>query len=91
MNLVLDTPGQIQHWVFTSRMFQLALELNTGMKHSRGPILTIMYREGWIDKPLRGTRANKKMVLQLMVDQCKKLRGPDWAVPVTVQAALSDD
>lgn len=65
---VIDTPGAINTWHFLSRMHQLAIELNTGMKHSKGPILANMYREGLIDVNLRGTRANKIAVLAMMVE-----------------------
>lgn len=74
-------------WVFLSRMHQLALELNTGMKHSRGPLLRAMYREGLIDAPLRGTRANKRMVLQAMVDLYRELN-PGWESSPSVARAL---
>lgn len=83
----LDTPAQIGAWVFLSRMHQIALELNTGMKHSRGPILKAMYMEGLIDVELRGTEKNKRMVLGLMVDSYKEVM-PNWEPGPSVKKAL---
>lgn len=86
---VIDTPAGISAWQFLSRMHQLALELNTGMTHSRGPILRAMYREGLIDADLRGTRANKRAVLALMVDTMRE-NVPGWEPSASVTRALSD-
>lgn len=84
---VIDTPAGISAWVFLSRMHQIALELNTGMKNSNGPILRNMYREGLIDVELRGTVQNKRMVLQMMVDHYKSLM-PEWEPSESVKRAL---
>lgn len=70
--IVLDTPGQIQVFQWLRFMHMIALELNTGMGHSQGPILRALYRAGLIDAELRGTKANKRMVLQAMVDGYKQ-------------------
>lgn len=85
--IALDTPEQISAWVFLSRMHQLALELNTGLKHSRGPILKAMFMEGLIDADLKGTKKNKKMVLGLMVDTYKEIM-PEWEPSPSVIRAL---
>lgn len=75
-------------WLFLSRMHQLALELNTDMKAGRMPILKSMYRAGLIDVELRGTRANKKMVLSLMCDTMREI-DPDWSPSNSVVRALN--
>lgn len=85
---VLTTPEQIHFWVWTSRMSQLALELNTDMKH-RAPILASMYYEGLIDAKLTGTRKNKLMVLKAMVEATQAVR-PDWTPPFTIAKALEE-
>lgn len=86
---VIDTPGGIRAWVWLSRMHQLALEINTDMRHSRGPILTSMYAEGLIDVKLRGTRANKRMVLALMVETMREA-DPKYSPGASIRRALSD-
>lgn len=82
------TGPAIGAWVFLSRMHQLALELNTDMRHSRGPILASMYAEGLIDVKLRGTRANKRAVLALMVETYAE-NVPGWTPSASVTRALS--
>ena len=84
----LTTPGQISGWVFLSRMHQLALEINTDMRHSRGPILRNMYREGLIDVELRGTKSNKRAVLGLMVETYRE-NVPGWNPSPSVMRALA--
>jgi hypothetical protein len=85
----LDTPAQINAWVFLSRMHQLALELNCpGMKAARVPILAAMYRAGMIDVNLRGTRANKLAVLGAMVDTYRE-NVPGWEPSPSIARALS--
>lgn len=87
----LTTPAAIGAWVFLSRMHQIALELNTGMKHSSGvPILRAMHREGLIDVELRGTKANKRAVLTLMVETYRE-NVPGWEPPASVTRALSGE
>lgn len=81
------TGPAIGAWRFLSRMHQIALELNTGMHHSRGPILASMYAEGLIDVKLRGTRANKKAVLALMVETMKTA-DPDYRPGASIRRAL---
>lgn len=83
---VLDKPELIQHWVVMSRMYQLSIELKTGLKHSRMPTLKAMYLEGLIDKQLPNTRKNKLAVLKAMVDQCKE-NDPSWTPQPSLQAA----
>lgn len=85
---VIDTPQGISAWVWLSRMHQIALELNTGLKHSGGPILASMYRQGLIDVNLRGTKANKKMVLAAMVEQYAEAM-PDWEPSASIKEALA--
>lgn len=84
--IMLTTPGQIAHWVFLSRMFQLALELNTEIRH-RGPILRAMYNDGILDEKLTNNDTNKRLVLQAMVDLKKKLQ-PGWEPSASIAAAL---
>lgn len=69
---VIDTPAGIQNFMWLRFMHMLALDLNTGMGHSGGPILRQMHRAGMIDAELRGTRKNKIMVLEAMVEQMKE-------------------
>jgi hypothetical protein len=88
---VLDTPAQISMWVFRSRMSQLAIEIVTGMKSSRGPILAAMYREGLIDVNLRGTKINKQRVLRMMCESMAEAHAAssvEWVVPASIQRAL---
>lgn len=80
---VLDTPSDIEMWVFTSRLFQLALEINTGMKAARGSVLADCQRRGYTDK------RTKKGALKQMVATCQEVRGSDWQIPATVAAALA--
>src|SRR5690348_918653 len=84
----LTTPGAIRAWHFLSRMHQIALELNTGMRNSRGPILTILYREGLLDAPLRGTAANKRAVLAAMVETMQEA-DPAYRPSASIVRALS--
>lgn len=79
--------ARMHQWL--SCMHMLALELNTGMTHSRGPILKAMHQRGFIDAPLRGTKANKRMVLAAMVDQMRDM-DPDWNPSESVARALGD-
>lgn len=79
-----------QVWRYLSRMHQLAIELSTGMRHSRGPLLRSMYLEGLIDTDLRGTAANKRMVLQAMVDQYGELV-PGWEPSPSIKRALNEE
>lgn len=65
---VIDTPAGIQTFMWLRMMHMIALELNTGMGHSGGPILRQMFRAGMIDADLRGTKANKRMVLAAMIE-----------------------
>jgi hypothetical protein len=69
---VIDTPAGIQMFMWLRMMHMLALDLNTGMGHSGGPILRQMHRAGMIDAELRSTKANKRMVLAAMVEQMKE-------------------
>lgn len=84
----ITTPAGIRAWVFLSRMHQLALELNTGMTHSRGPILRSMYLEGLIDADLKGTRKNKRAVLEMMVETYREAM-PGWEPSESVKRALA--
>lgn len=85
--IVLDTPAAIDAWRFLSRMHQIALELNTGMTNSRGPILRAMHREGLIDVELKGTAGNKRKVLALMVDKMKEFN-PSYTPSLSIERAL---
>lgn len=79
----LDTPGEIHMWVLLSRMHQLALEINTGMHHSRGSILADCQRLGWTKK------RTKKGALRDLLDLMLKL-DPDFVVnPETIGRALT--
>lgn len=86
---IADTPGAIRAWQFLGFMHQIALELNTGMKHSRGPILAQLYRAGLIDANLRGTAANKRMVLAAMVETMREV-DPNYRPSASITRALSD-
>jgi hypothetical protein len=85
----LTGAGAIEAWRFLSRMHQLALELNTGMRHSRGPILRSMYLEGLLPTELRSTRANKLRVLRVLCDVYAEAV-PGWAPSGSVARALGD-
>ena len=74
----LITREEISFWIWLSRLHQLSLELRTSLKMS-GPILHIMFIEGWIDKDLRGTRKNKAIVYQAMVEKMKEIN-PAWEI-----------
>lgn len=86
--IVLDTPGQIQVFQWLRFMQMIALELNTGMGHSQGPILRALYRAGLIDAELRGTKANKRMVLQAMVEQMQEM-DPTYVPSPSITEALA--
>ena len=91
MTTVLSTPATIDFWIYRSRMSQLSIELLTGMRHSRGPILASMYAEGLIDAPLRGTKINKQRVLRAMCDQMTESMAAAsvvWEMPDTIRRAL---
>lgn len=81
--IIIDTPEGIEMWVFTSRMFQLALEISTGMKATRGSVLADCQRRGYTDK------RTKKGALRDLVATAQQVRGPEWQVPATVAQALS--
>jgi hypothetical protein len=90
--LTIDTPEGIRAWVWTSRMYQLAFEINTGMSapgtHGRS-ILKAMHTEGFLEKPLTGTKANKLLVLRAMVDAMKEAN-PEYEPQSTVIRALRE-
>lgn len=81
--IVIDTPEGIEMWVFTSRLFQLALEINTGMKAARGSVLADCLARGYT------TKRTKKGALREMVATAKAVRGPEWVVPDTVARAIA--
>lgn len=88
----IDTPAGIQAWVWTSRMHQLAFEINTGMSApgTRGQsILAAMYREKLIDQRIRGTRENKLMVLTEMVRLTREAN-PSWKPGPTILRAIGE-
>lgn len=87
--LILDMPDQIQAWILLSRMFQLALELNTKMKSSRGSILASLYYEGIIPNKMMGTRQNKAAVLKALTEIYAQ-RVPGWQKPETIRRALGE-
>lgn len=82
MSIILDTPESIEQWVFSSRMFQLAIEINTGLKH-RGSVLADCQRRGWTNK------RTKRGALADLVVIAKATRGEDWSVPDSVARALA--
>lgn len=86
---VIDTPAGIQNFMFLRFMHMIALELNTSMKHSGGPILRQLFRAGMIDAELRSTEKNKRMVLSAMVDQYKEIY-PGWEASASVRRALGE-
>lgn len=91
MTTALTSPAEISMWVFRSRMSQLSIEIVTGMRHSRGPILASMYAEGLIDVKLRGTKINKQRVLRLMCDSMTEAcaaAGTVWVMPESIRRAL---
>lgn len=85
---VIDTPAGIQTFMWLRYMHMIALELNTTMTHSGGPILRQLYRAGLIDAELRGTKANKRMVLAAMVETMQEIR-PDYVPSASITRALS--
>lgn len=87
---VIDTPAGIQTFMWLRFMHMIALELNTGMGHSGGPILRQLYRAGMIDADLRGTKANKRMVLGEMVKVMQEIR-PDYVPSESIRRALAGD
>lgn len=87
--IVIDTPAGIQTFMWLRMMHMLALDLNTGMGHSGGPILRQMHRAGMIDTELRSTKANKRMVLSAMADAMKEADSTYEPSPSIVRA-LSD-
>lgn len=87
--IVLDTPAKIQGFMFLRFMLMIALELNTDMRHSGGPVLRQLFRAGLIDAELRSTKANKKMVLEAMVKQYQEIF-PGWEPPSQVRRALGE-
>lgn len=82
-SIVIDTPEGIEMWVFTSRLFQLALEINTGMRAARGSVLADCQRRGYTDK------RTKKAALRQMVETCQQVRGPEWTVPHSIAEAIA--
>jgi hypothetical protein len=86
---VIDTPAGIQNFMFLRFMHMIALELNTGMSHSGGPVLRQLFRAGLIDADLRGTKKNKTMVLEAMVEQYKEIY-PGWEASASVRRALGE-
>lgn len=86
----LTTPAQISSWVVLSRIHQLALEINTGLPWSRVPMMTVLYREGILSRPMRGTRATKKRVLAAMVEAMHEAN-PHWSPSASVTRALGSE
>lgn len=86
----LTTPGQISGFMWLRMMHMLALDLNTGMGHSGGPILRQMYRAGMIDAELRGTKANKRMVLAAMIETMREAN-PEYVPSASMTRALSGE
>lgn len=87
---VIDTPEGIRAWVFFSRMMQLALEINTGMKSMKMPILKAMFLEGLTAECYRGTKANKVGMLRTMVNVMQE-DNPGWKPGTSIARALSDN
>lgn len=88
--IALDTPAQIAAAQWLSFMHMIALEINTGMKHSRGPVLRLLYRAGLIDAEIRGTKKNKIMVLGMMVENYQSVV-PTYTPSASIQRALGGD
>lgn len=86
----LDTPGAINTFMWLRMMHMIALDLNTGMGHSGGPILRQMFRQGLIDTELRGTKANKRMVLAAMIETMQDA-DPAYVPSESIRRALSGE
>lgn len=91
--VVIDTPEGMQHWVFMSRLYGLALEINTdgAIRSVPGgiPALSALYLEGTIPK-MRNTQKNRATVLRIMVGHTVGII-PDWRIQPTVLDALLTD
>lgn len=87
--IILDTPAQIQAWVYLSRMYQLALEINTKMKASRGSIMASLYFEGILPNKMMGTRKNKIAVLRAMAERYAEAV-PGWIPSESIRRAMNE-
>lgn len=85
--ITIDTPGGIQTFMWLRYMHMIAVELNTTMTHSGGPILRQLYRAGLIDAELKSTKANKRMVLAAMIETMQEIR-PDYVPSDSIKRAL---
>lgn len=90
MTTVIDTPEGIANWVILSRLFGLALEINTeGQLRPPGqkmPTIKMLELEGVIPK-LRNTQKNRIIVLRAGLAAYLTYR-PDWDVPPTICKAV---
>lgn len=84
------TGAGIQTFMWLRMMHMLALELNTGMGHSGGPILRQMHRAGMIDAELRGTKANKRRVLIAMIEAMQEAN-PAYVPSASMTRALNGE
>lgn len=78
--IILDQPWQLEMFHLLQIKYALRIEVNTGMRHSKGSVLNqanaVLLRNGVITKPLR----TKRLALRAMEDY----------IAVKEQEALND-
>lgn len=84
MTVIIDTPEGIAKFAMLQLVHALALELNTGMKLSRGANIMVAAAQRGYTGPSRGTRTNKVAALRWAVEQM----GKDYVPSATVARAL---
>lgn len=89
--IVLDTPEQINHWVFASAISQLALEVKLGINtSSRGSVLKGIQARGWTSVTGRATRRNKLLTLAELLHEQPSSPVVDLARRTLAEACEAD-
>jgi hypothetical protein len=86
---IIDTPEGIAAFGWLQVIHGLALEINTGMKLSRGGnLMTVLVRRGYTG-PERGTKKNKGLALRWAIEQLQVI-DPTFTPRTTVVRALEE-
>lgn len=87
MTVIIEGADNIRVAGLLQMLHMLGLEINTGLKHSRGPLLPILARVGYTG-PTRGTVKNKRAAMQWLVEQITAAR-PGYEVSASVARAMA--
>lgn len=83
----IDTPEGISAFGWLQVIHGLGLEINTGMKLSRGGNLMLVLKNRGYEGPVRGTVKNKGLALVWCLEQIRKI-DPTYETSATTKRAL---